>query len=86
MISWCQLNINVHAVMEPLGTFDSLGPKIGVGMHVRVDKVILLFPSFFLLRLSEISVGQFLHTKRSHRMLKIEAAVTSFKSKDILDC
>jgi len=42
--------------MEPPGIFDNLGPKIGVGMHVRVDKVILLFPSFALLRLSKISV------------------------------
>lgn len=63
--------------MEPPGTFGSLGPKIGVGMRVRVDKVILRFPSFFLRRLSEISVEQFLHTKGSHNMLKC---------KDILDC
>lgn len=69
--------------MKPQGTFDSLGPKICVGVNVRVDKVILLFPSFFLLRLSEICVG---HTAGSYRMLNIQAAITSFKSKDILHC
>lgn len=72
--------------MELLGNFDSLGPKIGVGMHVREDNVILLFPSIFFLKLNEMSVGQFLHTKGSHRMLKIQAAITYTKSKDILDC
>lgn len=69
--------------MKPRGTFDRLGPKICVGMNVRVDKVILLFLSFFLLRLGEICVG---HTTGSHRMLKIQAAISSFKSKDVLHC
>lgn len=71
--------------MKTLRTFDSPSPKTGVGVHVRVDKVILLSPSFSFVKLSEISVGQFLHTKGFHRMLKIQAAVTSFKYKDILD-
>lgn len=72
--------------MEPLRTFDSLGPKIGIPMHVRVEKVILLFPSYFFLRMSEIGFGKFLHTKESYSTLKIQVIVTSFRSKEILDC
>lgn len=55
--------------MEPLGTFDTLGPKNGVDIHVRVYKVALSFIPFFLLKLSEISIEQLLHSKCSHRLL-----------------
>lgn len=69
--------MNSHVVKETVGTLDTLGPKNCVGMHVRVYSV-PLFLSFFLLRLSEITVEQFIHTKDSHRMFKISATDTFF--------